>query len=515
MLKMTELAAVGVGASLFGAGQLLYLLWDEIFAPMRSVPADNKRATSIPEAFKNLEFRVDWYTTGQKCTGNLVNHLNAIGVQQCLQMHNIHSTDFENGSLMNSQRYDLVISSGTASCLETTCLLFHTTSDTKIVLSTFKNTTQQAQNMINSVKAWSRRMGVVDICESVISSDRFSCQPFNAQGDSKLLFVHYVLRVLLPLIGSLLPEYRDMNRQIRLAWVVPPSVVQRVVGISIDAPLMWREPAKYRGVYCTAYEEPHRHKYLGKTSVGESCVFRTTFDMHQIGRLVNNVVTRVNLRIYRLYQFEAVLWDHQNNEKYTSKAGHHMYLHDNTGALRRASYAGPGTDLFQNLGRKLMPVNAVDLISMEHDIRYTLANSVEDVKNADRTMLKKLEQVKRTGEVHWADVAMAYNVINAKIKAEQYLLLKPRYFTNFERDNVGIRQDVRQALMEVLLQISRLETGEEIVQALNKNPVVQIPDTLIKLASCIVPSTYFFNTGENADQNTCKDTSPKAIKSKQ
>jgi len=47
------------------------------------------------------------------------------------------------------------------------------------------------------------------------------------------------------------------------------------------------------------------------------------------------------------------------------------------------NYAGPFTDLIDNLIREVIPVDDADFIAMEHDYDYLMANNVNDVYAAD------------------------------------------------------------------------------------------------------------------------------------
>lgn len=54
------------------------------------------------------------------------------------------------------------------------------------------------------------------------------------------------------------------------------------------------------------------------------------------------------------------------------------------------NWAGPGTNVVDNLRNNLKPTNALDHAAFHHDISYTLANNVSDIHTADSQMLEEI-----------------------------------------------------------------------------------------------------------------------------
>jgi len=63
--------------------------------------------------------------------------------------------------------------------------------------------------------------------------------------------------------------------------------------------------------------------------------------------------------------------------------------------IEHANYSGPGTDVVNKLKRGVKGVNMVDNVAKLHDINYSLAQSLKDIKTADERMVKKLDEIQR------------------------------------------------------------------------------------------------------------------------
>ena len=57
-----------------------------------------------------------------------------------------------------------------------------------------------------------------------------------------------------------------------------------------------------------------------------------------------------------------------------------------------AVYSGPGTNLETRIRRGDKPLSYVDKTAMAHDLRYSLANTEQDVRNADVRMVQQLNK---------------------------------------------------------------------------------------------------------------------------
>lgn len=61
--------------------------------------------------------------------------------------------------------------------------------------------------------------------------------------------------------------------------------------------------------------------------------------------------------------------------------------------FKTPTFVGPGTDVLGKIKSKELPVNPVDMVALEHDIAYGLADTNAKVKRADNRFIKRLKQI--------------------------------------------------------------------------------------------------------------------------
>ena len=84
-----------------------------------------------------------------------------------------------------------------------------------------------------------------------------------------------------------------------------------------------------------------------------------------------------------------------------------------------ANYMGPGTNIIERIKRNDPPRTPVDAVAMAHDLRYTLAENVQDLRSADTKMIQEIDNVKDTPR----NVFLGKRLIQAKMKLEDIGLL--------------------------------------------------------------------------------------------
>lgn len=87
----------------------------------------------------------------------------------------------------------------------------------------------------------------------------------------------------------------------------------------------------------------------------------------------------------------------------------------NPGILARHNFTGPGTALKERLARGDRPINALDKLSMKHDIQYSNATSLSDIARADE------EFVENAKRLPGRTAAVARRAIQTKIAAQGVL----------------------------------------------------------------------------------------------
>lgn len=94
--------------------------------------------------------------------------------------------------------------------------------------------------------------------------------------------------------------------------------------------------------------------------------------------------------------------------------------------LTRGNFIGPGTNLDARIERGDMGVAPVDSISRTHDLRYSIAQNVRDIREADKKMVAAVDRVIDTKFNKLA----AKRAIQAKMKLEDFGV-NPSRFTSF------------------------------------------------------------------------------------
>lgn len=95
----------------------------------------------------------------------------------------------------------------------------------------------------------------------------------------------------------------------------------------------------------------------------------------------------------------------------------HVPLALPNGKTGQANFMGPGTKVLQRIERGDPPRTEVDKISRAHDLRYTLAQSMEDIREADNKMIRKVDETQAQGKDSTQNIVLA-NAIRAKAFAE-------------------------------------------------------------------------------------------------
>jgi hypothetical protein len=151
--------------------------------------------------------------------------------------------------------------------------------------------------------------------------------------------------------------------------------------------------------------------------------------------------------------------------------------------FKRAQYAGPGTNILERVRLGIKPLSAVDEISEAHDIDYSLADSVNDVRDADNKMISNLNKAQdKPFNIKQAELA-----IKGKIKLEN-LGVDPTAFasfgkTNTNRDDIDLLTKKRMALTQKGLGKKNQEEIEEYEKSIIKKPGQNLFESLVKIHS--------------------------------
>ena len=110
------------------------------------------------------------------------------------------------------------------------------------------------------------------------------------------------------------------------------------------------------------------------------------------------------------------------------------------GKYGRANYAGPGTRIVDRVRRNDPPRVPTDEVAQAHDLRYSLATTDDDVRQADIKMVNKLEQLQRKGGDRNVNIRPSMIAIRGKMALEDYSLLDKKKFIDDTRPTPGERR---------------------------------------------------------------------------
>jgi hypothetical protein len=114
----------------------------------------------------------------------------------------------------------------------------------------------------------------------------------------------------------------------------------------------------------------------------------------------------------------------------------HPFIRCNNGKWCQPNFIGPGTALKQRLERGDPPRTDIDQGAMAHDIRYTLAENMDDIRHADKKLLDVVEKSKNDAPYNKHLVGKA---IKSKAWLEKYKLMDPSLFAGDVRASYAQR----------------------------------------------------------------------------
>jgi len=122
--------------------------------------------------------------------------------------------------------------------------------------------------------------------------------------------------------------------------------------------------------------------------------------------------------------------------KFTSIPQHypeekHMVLKDNEGEFVRGKYLGPSTRIWQRIMDKDEPVSFIDGYAAIHDIDYTLAKNVGEVRDADQRLIEKAAEAEQKGLDHPVNILQGKIGIKSKMLIEDNLGVPTTFFADY------------------------------------------------------------------------------------
>jgi hypothetical protein len=139
----------------------------------------------------------------------------------------------------------------------------------------------------------------------------------------------------------------------------------------------------------------------------------------------------------------------QTGESTQARKGEkHVFLPvDGKTLPQRANYAGPGTHVSDRVREQIPPVNEADRTALAHDLRYSIATTVEDIEEADRKMKAALTKIlKKPGmsRKQRLSARAARGVMRTKSALEKARILKRGSFGGIGEEDSKISDEDRE-----------------------------------------------------------------------
>lgn len=131
------------------------------------------------------------------------------------------------------------------------------------------------------------------------------------------------------------------------------------------------------------------------------------------------------------------------------------------------NYCGPGTSILDRVKDvKSKPINKVDKVCQAHDIRYSLSNNIEGIKEADKRMVDKLDQLQKNKEESLFNIlpskyGIKTNQLLSKILPDKYSDKFVNYMTNYKDYNKNLKPEDKKLLEDKLEELKKEGFGKK------------------------------------------------------
>lgn len=144
----------------------------------------------------------------------------------------------------------------------------------------------------------------------------------------------------------------------------------------------------------------------------------------------------------------------------------HVIMYDTKNKkYKAANYSGPGTDIITRLKENVQPINKADKTAQAHDIRYSLANNIENIKEADNKMVDKLKSLRKNKEESTfntlpSQLGIQANQLLAKILPDKYFDKFVQYMTNQKEFRQNLKPEDKLLLESKLRELEKEGFGK-------------------------------------------------------
>lgn len=146
------------------------------------------------------------------------------------------------------------------------------------------------------------------------------------------------------------------------------------------------------------------------------------------------------------------------------------------GSIQIANWVGPGTQVIKRLKRGDKGKTATDLVAMRHDLDYSVAQNLDDIRQADQRMINKLNQIQaqngepngRTPSDNKINILAGKKAIQSKVYLEDKGLLSKSAFADF----MSLPEDEKQQIQNKIRELEQMGYGfKKGIQPLYSNEI--------------------------------------------
>lgn len=119
------------------------------------------------------------------------------------------------------------------------------------------------------------------------------------------------------------------------------------------------------------------------------------------------------------------------------------------------NYCGPSTLILDRIKEGVKPLNKVDKVCQGHDIRYSLSSNIDGIKEADKKMVDKLDQLQKNKEESLFNIlpskyGIKANQLLSKILPDKYADKFVNYMTDYKDFNKNLKPEDKKLLLDKL-----------------------------------------------------------------
>lgn len=147
----------------------------------------------------------------------------------------------------------------------------------------------------------------------------------------------------------------------------------------------------------------------------------------------------------------------------------HIPLVMPNGSIEVANWVGPSTQVIKRLKRGDKGKTATDTVAMRHDLDYSIAQTLDDIRSADRRMINKLSQIQSNKADNLINILAGKKAIQSKVYLEDKGLLSKNAFADF-KDN--LQDEEKQLISHKIQELEQIGYGfKKNIQPLYSNEI--------------------------------------------